>query len=107
MISMCKSVAINKKGRLLLRLLLVFFILSAFASMAAGDNTSSPVTITTEKLSVTGGTPQPAAPVNPASPVTITTEKLTATGGIPRPPAQQAPFNPVTTTTEKLTVTGK
>jgi hypothetical protein len=96
----------SKKGRILLLFLLAFFILSTFASMAAGDNTFSPVTVTTEKLVITGGAPQPTAPANPASPVTITTEKLTATGGIPRPPVQ-SPFNPGTTTTEKLTVTGK
>lgn len=53
LITMCKSVAINKKGRIIFFLLLVFFILSGLADMAAGDNTSSPVTVTTEKLVIT------------------------------------------------------
>ena len=61
------------------------------------------VVITTQKLTVTGGTPPP--PSAPFPPVTITTDKLTVSGGVPPPP--KPPFPGVTITTSKLTVSGR
>jgi hypothetical protein len=65
----------------------------------------APVTVTTGKLTITGGgTPLPPQP--PFPPVTIETGKLTITGGgIPLPP--EPPFPGVTITTTPLTISGK
>ena len=94
-----------KKKRMGMMLVLpVLFLITSSACVSADDSTFSPVTVTTEKLAVTGGAP--VAPSASTGPVTITTEKLTATGGALRQPPQ-APFNPVNVTTEKLTVTGR
>ena len=93
------------KRKVMIIILPVFFLVSVAVNVFAGDGTFSPVTVTTEKLMVTGGAPAPL-PAASAGPVTITTEKLTATAGVQRQPAQ-SPFNPVNITTEKLTATGK
>jgi len=65
----------------------------------------APVTITTGKLTISGGgIPMPAQP--PFQPVTIETGMLTISGGgVPLPPSP--PFPPVTITTAKLTISGK
>jgi hypothetical protein len=65
----------------------------------------TPVTITTEKLTISGGgillPPKP-----PFLPVNIKTEKLTISGGgIPLPP--KPPFPGVTITITTLTISGK
>jgi|LSQX01.3.fsa_nt_gb hypothetical protein len=64
----------------------------------------APVTLTTGKLTITGGTPLPPQP--PFPPDTTETGKLTITGGgIPLPPAP--PFPGMTITTTPLTISGK
>jgi len=76
----------------------VFFVFCLQAVHCFGE-----VTVYTDKLTITGGTPP--APLPPFPPVTVTTGVLTITGGIPPPAAP--PFPPVNVTTDKLTITGK
>jgi len=93
------------KGRLSLHLrrvavkaVIVFMVLCIQAIYCAAE-----VTVNTDKLTITGGTPP--APPPPFPPVTVNTGVLTITGGMPPPPAPA--FPPVNITTDKLTITGK
>ena len=88
-----------RKRRLIPLALLLLGLASIGLSMEA---IWAEVVVTTDKLTITGGTPPP--PKAPFPGVVVVTDKLTITGGTPPPP--KPPFPGVTVTTDKLTISG-